>query len=148
MEWIKKHSVDLFPRTNDGKVTSIPIKIMIIREDRNVLSFLSHRGRKLENVILEEDYIIGGMKTESGKNRKVPIHPDIKKLVEDSYHHSQEVCKTGFLFNIQKGTRWFGLTYDQYKYGFSRVMQQFFSSVVPAILEVQDYSAIILQISE
>ena len=34
-----------------------------------------------ENIFLDENYIIGGSKTEAGRNRKVPIHPAIKSFV-------------------------------------------------------------------
>jgi len=36
---------------------------------------------KLENIHLEENYMIGGFKTEAGTNRIVPIHPAIKNLL-------------------------------------------------------------------
>ena len=38
---------------------------------------------KLENINLEDDYMIGGFKTEAGTNRYVPIHPRIKKLIKN-----------------------------------------------------------------
>lgn len=34
------------------------------------------------NIILDENYLIGGMKTKAGTNRKVPIHPSIKPFLE------------------------------------------------------------------
>lgn len=40
-------------------------------------------------------YVVGGMKTESGKNRTVPIHPSIRKTVEEAIVNSG----TEFLFN-------------------------------------------------
>lgn len=38
---------------------------------------------KCGNINLEENYMIGGKKTEAGKDRLVPIHPKIKKLIEN-----------------------------------------------------------------
>ena len=40
-------------------------------------------------------FIVGGMKTESGRNRVVPIHPSIRKTVEEAIANSG----TEFLFN-------------------------------------------------
>lgn len=37
---------------------------------------------KLENINLDEDYIIGGFKTEMGTNRYIPIHSRIKPLIK------------------------------------------------------------------
>ncbi len=37
---------------------------------------------ELKNVDLEKNIIIGGMKTDSGTDRIVPIHPKIKDLVD------------------------------------------------------------------
>lgn len=45
---------------------------------------------KVDDVNLDEDWIIGGMKTDAGKNRKVPIHKKIKELVKDAYSSAEE----------------------------------------------------------
>lgn len=44
----------------------------------------------LENINFEEEYMIGGSKTKAGKNRIVPIHPKILKLVKE-YSESKRV---------------------------------------------------------
>jgi integrase len=49
---------------------------------------------RLKNVDLEEGIIHGGMKTEAGRNRIVPIHPDLVPIVRKRYEASQ----SGFLF--------------------------------------------------
>lgn len=49
---------------------------------------------KRENVNLEEKYITGGVKTESGKNRIVPIHSKIYKYVEKWYNNDNEYLIT------------------------------------------------------
>ena len=36
-----------------------------------------------ENVNLEDSYMTGGVKTSNGKNRIIPIHPDIKPIIEE-----------------------------------------------------------------
>ncbi len=39
-------------------------------------------GMKCDQVSLEENYLLGGSKSENGKNRIVPIHPRIRSLIE------------------------------------------------------------------
>lgn len=39
-----------------------------------------------KNIYLEEDYMIGGLKTPTGKNRIIPIHKEIKSLIEAAYN--------------------------------------------------------------
>ena len=51
---------------------------------------------ELENINLEEGYMIGGMKTAAGKNRRVPIHPAIRSIVEEKY----KTATTSKLFNM------------------------------------------------
>lgn len=41
-----------------------------------------------ENVNLEGKYMIGGLKTPSGKKRLIPIHDEIFELVKEYYHNS------------------------------------------------------------
>ena len=40
---------------------------------------------KTKDIYLDKGYIIGGTKTAAGKNRVVPIHSKIKKIVENRY---------------------------------------------------------------
>lgn len=49
---------------------------------------------RVENVHLEEGYIIGGMKTEAGRDRMVPIHHRIYSIVEKRAERST----SGYLF--------------------------------------------------
>lgn len=50
------------------------------------------------NIFLQENYIIGGSKTEAGKNRQIPIHPKIKNIIE-KYFNEQNT----FLFCSKNG---------------------------------------------
>lgn len=52
---------------------------------------------RLKNINLNENLMIGGMKTEAGKNRRIPIHPAIKEFVEYFAKISFEK-KSEFLF--------------------------------------------------
>jgi len=51
---------------------------------------------KTENINLDEGVMKGGMKTKSGKNRTVPIHPMIRPFIEKYYTKDHEK-----LFNIK-----------------------------------------------
>lgn len=48
------------------------------------------------NVHLEEDYFIGGMKTEAGKQRIIPIHSKTKRFFELNYREDKKylICKS------------------------------------------------------
>lgn len=64
------------------------------------------------NVNLDGNYIIGGEKTEAGKDRYVPIHPKIKSLVEFYYNQSNGF---EYLINAFDGQRGSSMTYDKYR---------------------------------
>lgn len=60
------------------------------------------------NVFLEDNYFIGGLKTEAGINRTIPIHPAVKHLYEKYYNPKNE-----FLFMQPNGNK---MDYDYYLY--------------------------------
>ena len=76
----------------------------------------------VENISLEEGYMIGGIKTSNGRNRIVPIHPDIRDLVAFRYHQATELYHSPFLFNIPYGSSYRPFTYDTYEGRFHNVM--------------------------
>lgn len=69
---------------------------------------------RTENVNINEGWIIGGMKTESGKDRKVPIHPAIIPIVKYHYSKGGEYLLTGINGDF--------LTYNAYRKGFNKLM--------------------------
>lgn len=78
---------------------------------------------KVENVDLETGIIVGGMKTEAGTNRIVPIHPKIKELVKRRYDEAIELGSEYLLNCTDTSTHrdsW-KLTYDKYKTRFEKV---------------------------
>lgn len=77
---------------------------------------------EIDNINLEEGYMIGGMKTVNGINRKVPIHPTIKPLVEKRYKDSTELLNSDRLFNDPKSQTGMRMTYDKYRRKFEFVM--------------------------
>lgn len=72
---------------------------------------------EISNVNLEKGIMIGGMKTEAGKNRVVPIHPKIKEIVERNYKESI-LNGRKYLFTCTDGS---DLTYDKYQKRFVKL---------------------------
>lgn len=60
-----------------------------------------------KNIYFNPDYFIGGLKTDSGINREVPIHPRIKPILKTYYNPDNE-----FLFMQKNGNRLFYPTYN------------------------------------
>jgi len=78
---------------------------------------------KVENVNLEDNYIRGGIKTEAGKNRLVPIHPLVKNIVK-KYYNEAISANSDFLFNDISKEKGIGLSYDQYLSRFNKVIKK------------------------
>lgn len=60
------------------------------------------------NIFLDDNYFIGGLKTEAGINRTIPIHSAVKHLYEKYYNPKNE-----FLFMQPNGNK---MDYDYYLY--------------------------------
>ena len=78
---------------------------------------------ELKDVDLDKNIMFGGMKTDAGKNRFVPIHPLIRELIAKRY---EEAVKLGsnVLFNDIDGQRGTKMTYDKYRSRFDKVMKR------------------------
>ena len=73
------------------------------------------------NVDLEQQTFTGGMKTDAGKDRTVPIHSRIKELVEQKYNES---VGSEFLFcRINASDKIVGITYSQYYREFQNIIE-------------------------
>lgn len=57
-------------------------------------------GMKIENINLNERYMIGGVKTKAGINRVIPIHKDIMPFIE-----KQVATNKTFLFETDRGNK-------------------------------------------
>lgn len=77
---------------------------------------------ELKNVHLDEQYIVGGMKTESGKNRTIPIHPRIKDLVQRNYDKAVELGSKYLLNDPDAVKGGMTITYDKYAGRFAKIM--------------------------
>lgn len=71
---------------------------------------------EVANVNIDDMYIIGGMKTEAGTNRIVPIHPRMQEFVKKIYHMAGS---RKYLFDANGK-----LTYDKYNHRFRKVIAE------------------------
>lgn len=78
---------------------------------------------QVENIDLEADTMKGGLKTDAGKNRIVPIHPLIKPLIEKRMQEASEL-HSDYLFNDINGQQGTYMTYDKYRNRFKKVMKR------------------------
>lgn len=77
---------------------------------------------EIKNVDLENWTITGGMKTDAGKHRTVPIHSRIKDLVRKNYEYALNL-KSDRLFNDPEAVKGgMKITYDKYAGRFEKVM--------------------------
>ena len=76
---------------------------------------------RIDNVDLNNWTIIGGMKTEAGRNRVVPIHEKIKGIVRSKYD-TAKALGSEYLFNIPRNGD-IKMTYRRYQYAFGIVMK-------------------------
>lgn len=72
---------------------------------------------KTKDIDLTAKTMFGGIKTDAGRNRYVPIHPLILPLIESRYNIDNE-----YLFNDETGQQGTYMTYDKYRKRFSKVM--------------------------
>lgn len=81
---------------------------------------------ELENVDLEQWTFMGGMKTEAGMNRIVPIHPRIRQLVERKYNEAVELGSKYLINCTDTKTSRSSLmfTYDKYQKRFVKLVQE------------------------
>lgn len=78
---------------------------------------------KIKDVNFSNQTITGGMKTDAGKNRLVPIHPAISKLIENDYNKAVKL-QSEYLFNDENGQQGTYMTYDKYRGRFAKVMKK------------------------
>ena len=76
----------------------------------------------LDNVHLDENYIVGGMKTAAGTSRIIPIHPKIKSFVEKYLDEAREL-KSDYLINASDSINGLKMTYDKYAHRFDAVIE-------------------------
>lgn len=75
---------------------------------------------QVSDVNLEAHTFRGGLKTEAGKNRIVPIHPAIYELVKKNYI-TAKASGSKYLFNDPNGQNGTYMTYDKYRGRFNKI---------------------------
>ena len=78
---------------------------------------------KTNDVDLDAWTFTGGLKTDAGRNRTVPIHPRIRELVQKNYDKAVAM-KSEYLFNDENGQQGMHLTYDKYRGRFNKINQR------------------------
>lgn len=76
---------------------------------------------KLENVDLDNWSIVGGMKTEAGTNRLVPIHPAIRSITRKQYELAKETGLSTLFFDLEKKK---SMDIHKYRRIFAKVMEE------------------------
>lgn len=81
---------------------------------------------EIENVDLKEWTFVGGMKTEAGTNRLVPIHPRIRPLVKRKYDEAIELGSDYLINCTDTNTAKSSLkfTYDKYRHRFDKIIER------------------------
>lgn len=78
---------------------------------------------KVSDIDIEAGTMKGGLKTDAGKNRIVPIHKAIKPLIENRLKEATEL-QSEYLFNDENGQQGTHMTYDKYRGRFRKVMNR------------------------
>lgn len=78
---------------------------------------------KIADIDLEAGTMKGGLKTDAGKNRLVPIHSAIKPLIENRMQEATTL-QSEYLFNDVNGQQGTYMTYDKYRKRFQKVMDR------------------------
>ena len=78
---------------------------------------------ELENVDLENWTMTGGMKTEAGTNRTVPIHTKIRPLVERKYKEAERVGSK-MLFNVVTSRSVKEFDYFRFRTGLKKIVEK------------------------
>ena len=76
---------------------------------------------KPENISLDENKIVGGSKTEAGRNRQIPIHPCIKEFLKHFLKISSGK-NFGFLFKDSSSEK---VRIESYRKDFKKVMEKY-----------------------
>jgi integrase len=78
---------------------------------------------KVEDIDLEKNTMKGGLKTDAGKNRIVPIHSAIRPLIEKRLSEAKKL-NSDYLFNDINGQQGTHMTYDKYRSRWNKAMKR------------------------
>ena len=111
-------------RTKQTKTTFSKSEIELLWEYKDnvgarILLVLLYTGMRIsellemetENVYIDGGYMVGGKKTEAGKNRIIPIHADIMPLIQEQLLQNKK-----YLFTTKHGGRWQYTNFRNYRF--------------------------------
>lgn len=75
---------------------------------------------KLCDIDLENHTYTGGLKTNAGRNRTIPIHSKVYGIVCENYKKAMEL-NSEYLFNDKNGQQGTHMTYDKYRGRFNKI---------------------------
>ena len=78
---------------------------------------------KVSDIDFEKNIMTGGLKTQAGKERIVPILPLIKPLLEKRYNEAVKL-KSEYVFNDINSQTGINMTYDKYRKRFMKIMEK------------------------
>ena len=76
---------------------------------------------KIADIDLENNTMFGGLKTDAGRNRCVPIHSKIRNLIIKRVDQAKEL-ESDYLFNDPDSQSGMRMTYDKYRSRWNKVM--------------------------
>ena len=78
----------------------------------------------IANTFLDQNIIVGGMKTDAGKDRIVPIHPCIKPIIEAMYQDAIDTGNTHLVLSsgVLTKTKHIPIEYGKYRRRFHDIM--------------------------
>lgn len=79
---------------------------------------------KVSDIDLDAGTMLGGLKTDAGKNRIVPIHPKIMHLVRRNYENAV-ASGSEYIFNDINGQQGTYMTYDKYRGRWDKIKKRF-----------------------
>lgn len=80
---------------------------------------------ELKNVDIDNWFIKGGIKTDAGEDRLVPVHPKIRELVRKRYDEAISIG-SNYLINVVDGRKCasgYKLTYNRYSQRFNKIIE-------------------------
>ena len=89
---------------------------------------------KIADIDLKNNTMFGGLKTDAGRNRCVPIHSKIRDLIIKRVDQAKEL-ESDYLFNDPDSQSGMCMTYDKYRSRWNKVMGKLNS---PTALTIQD----------
>ena len=103
----------LWQHTDDNTVKMILIQCYTGLRPGELTSLLT------ENIFLNENYLIGGMKTKAGIDRKVPIHPAVKGFLE---YFIRENSEQKYLFHKSESYK---VRIETYRVAFKDILEKY-----------------------